>query len=279
MNGLYIVATPIGNLKDISARAKEVLEQADVIACEDTRVSKKLFLLLGLNTKRKFVAYHDHNETDKMQDIIDIICSGKSVALISDAGSPLISDPGYKLVRQCRKLGIYVSTIPGACALISALQLSGLPTNRFLFAGFIPNKDKARQNFFAEFKNINATLIFYETAPRLLKSLNAAKEVFFARQVSVAREITKIHEEVFNGSFDETIAHFEQFEPKGEFVLMLSSIMETEDNTSVDDVTDILKERMSFVSLKTAVKEISEKYKLSKTEVYDLALRIKNEQL
>ena len=161
-SGLYIVATPIGNLGDISPRAVETLSEADVIACEDTRISKKLLSLLGISLNKTFLTLHDHNESERLQQIISLITEeGKSVALISDAGSPLISDPGYKLIRECRRHGVAVTTLPGCCALICALQLSGLPTNRFMFAGFIPNKDKARAETFSSVKDIDATIVFY----------------------------------------------------------------------------------------------------------------------
>ena len=145
-NGLYIIATPIGNLQDISPRATDILREAEIIACEDTRVTKKLFSLLGIALNKKFITYQNFNEEDMAQNLVDIMTEGHAVALVSDAGSPLISDPGYKLVRQCRAQNVYVTAVPGACAVITALQLSGLPTNRFMFAGFIPNKDKARQD-------------------------------------------------------------------------------------------------------------------------------------
>ena len=193
-NGLYIVSTPIGNLRDISERAKDVLERVSVVACEDTRVTKKLFSLLGISISKRFVSYQDYSEEDKSQLLIDLINNGESVALVSDAGSPLISDPGYKVVKKCREQDIYVTVIPGACAVISALQLSGLPTNRFMFAGFIPNKDKARKDLFEELKLINTTLVFYETAPRLLKTLIQADEIFKGREIAIAREITKMYE-------------------------------------------------------------------------------------
>ena len=164
-NGLYIVATPIGNIGDISPRARETLAEADVIACEDTRISKKLFALLGLSLQKRFITLHDHNEDSQLDLLINLIKKENcAVALISDAGSPLISDPGYKLIRRCRAENIYITTLPGCCALICALQLSGLPTNRFMFAGFIPNKDKARHDLFKALKQMDSTLIFYETA-------------------------------------------------------------------------------------------------------------------
>ncbi len=274
-NGLYIVATPIGNLQDISARATEILRDADIIACEDSRVSKKLFALLGISINKKFISYEDHSEEQKAQMIIDLINQGNSIALISDAGSPLISDPGYKLVRLCREQNIYVTAVPGACAVITALQLSGLPTNRFMFAGFIPNKEKARADLFEELKNINTTLVFYETAPRLLKTLDKASEIFGNREIAVARELTKMFEEVVCGNFEDIIAHFTQNEPRGEFVLIIAPPQEKQ--SSADDIKEILRKRLGETSLKTAVKEISAKYKLPKNDIYAMALELKDE--
>lgn len=276
-NGLYVIATPIGNLGDISARARETLENADVIACEDTRVTKKLFSLLNINTKKTFITLHDHNEEEQAAKLADLILlEGKSVAQVSDAGSPLISDPGYKLIKHCRKDGIYVTVIPGCCALICALQLSGLPTNRFLFSGFIPNKDKARKDNFEDLKNIKATLVFYETANRIVKTLTVAGEVFGGREMAVAREITKMYEECVNGTAEELIKHFEEKEPKGEMVLMIAPAEEKQ-NDEVD-VTALLRKKLAEMPLKTAVKEIVGEYKLNKNDVYEQALRIKNEQ-
>ena len=274
-NGLYIISTPIGNLQDISPRALDILREAEIIACEDSRVSKKLFALLGISLNKKFISYEDHSEEQKAQYIVDLIEQGNAIALISDAGSPLISDPGYKLVRLCRKQNVYVTAVPGACAVITALQLSGLPTNRFMFAGFIPNKDKARTDLFAELKDIDSTLVFYETAPRLLKTLAIASEIFADREIAVARELTKMYEETVCGSFAEVINHFEQNEPKGEFVLMIAPPAEKQN--SVADIREILRKRLQETSLKTAVKEITEQYKLNKNEVYALALELKDE--
>ncbi len=274
-NGLYIIATPIGNLQDISPRAAEILRQADIIACEDTRVSKKLFSLLGLPLNKKFCKYEDHSEEKQAQNLIDLITGGAAVALISDAGSPLISDPGYKLVRKCREQNVYVTAVPGACAVITALQLSGLPTNRFMFAGFIPNKDKARADLFNELKNIDTTLVFYETAPRLLKTLEQAEPIFKGREIAVARELTKMYEEVIGGTFGEIREYFTANEPRGEFVLMIAPPTECE--YKLDDVREILQKRLQETSLKTAVKEICTRYGLNKNEVYDLALELKNE--
>lgn len=274
-NGLYIVATPIGNLGDMSERAKEVLKEAETIACEDTRVTKKLFSLLGISLHKNFITLHDHNEDEQAQKIIDCVLAGQSVAQVSDAGSPLISDPGYKLIKKCKEAGIYVTTLPGCCALISALQLSGLPTNKFMFVGFIPNKDKARTDLFNKYKNLDATLIFYETAPRLLKTLSAAKEIFGNREMSVAREITKVYEECQTALVEDLIDFYSQNPPKGEMVFMVAPAAEEENQQEID-LDALLKEKLEKTSLKTAVKEIVETYGLNKNEVYEQALRIKN---
>lgn len=275
-SGLYIIATPIGNLQDISMRAVEVLREVEVVACEDTRVSKKLFSLLGISLNKRFITYEDHNEADTAQKIIDTINSGQAVALVSDAGSPLISDPGYKLVHQCRQEGIYVTALPGACAVITALQLSGLPTNRFMFAGFIPNKDKARHELFAELAAVDTTLVFYETAPRLLKTLNQAEQIFTGREIAVVRELTKMYEETVCGSFADVIEHFSENEPKGEFVLVIAPPTEQE-NLTLQDIRPQLISRLQQTSLKTAVKEICEQYNMNKNDVYAFALELKNE--
>lgn len=277
-SGLYIVATPIGNLGDISPRAVETLSEADVIACEDTRISKKLLSLLGVNLNKTFLTLHDHNESERLQQIISLITEeGKSVALISDAGSPLISDPGYKLIRECRRHGVAVTTLPGCCALICALQLSGLPTNRFMFAGFIPNKDKARAETFSSVKDIDATIVFYETANRIVKTLAVAAEVFGGRELAVAREITKMYEECLNGTAEELIEHFSKQEPRGEMVLMISPPDKTE-KISETDVEALLREKLKNMSVKSAVRDLVDSRGLNKNEVYELALKIKDEQ-
>lgn len=274
-NGLYIISTPIGNLQDISQRALDVLNEAPVIACEDTRMTKKLFSLLGLPLHKKFITYQNYNEEQQAQQLIDLINEGQVLALVSDAGAPLISDPGYKLVSKCREQGVYVTAIPGACAVITALQLSGLPTNRFLFAGFIPNKDKARSDLFKELKDIDTTLIFYETAPRLLKTLEQAAEIFGGRKISVIRELTKMYEEVQTGSFADMQTYFSENEPKGEFVFIVAP--PTEPKYTAEDVKDLLAKRLKETTLKSAVKEISEQFGINKNEVYAMALELKHE--
>ena len=272
---LYIVATPIGNLDDLSKRAKDILSSVKIIVAEDSRETKKLFTLTNISSQnKKFIAYDDHFEQEKVQEIIDLINNNNDVALVSDAGSPLISDPGYKLVRECRKQGIKVTTIPGCCAVISALQLSGLPTNRFMFAGFVPNKEKARFDFFDELKLVNSTLVVYETAIRILKTLKIINEIMPNREVSVVREITKLYEECIFGNIVEVIKKIEDKPIKGELVIVISPpLKNTEDNIDIDEE---LKKELEQSTLKDAVKKIATKYKLKKSDVYEKALKIKD---
>ena len=274
--GLYVVATPIGNLNDISARALDTLNAAEIIACEDTRVTKKLFSLLGVSIHKNFICYQNYNEEDKAAGIVDIIKGGQAVALVSDAGSPLISDPGYKLVSLCRKEGVKVYSIPGAAAVICALQLAGLPTNRFMFAGFIPNKDKARADLFNELKSINTTLVLYETAPRLLKTLQAAGEVFGTREMAVVREITKLYEDARNGTAQELAQYYTENPAKGEIVLVIAPPCQSE--SAEIDVKNELLSRLQKMSLKSAVEEVTALSGLSKKEVYNQALALKDKK-
>lgn len=274
-NGIYLVATPIGNTGDITLRALEVLQKADLIACEDTRVSKKLCALLNIATKGKtFIAVHDHNESELAQKVIDEAAAGKIVVYMSDAGSPLISDPGYKLAKAAREQGVYLTTLPGACAAICALQLSGLPSNAFMFCGFIPNKEKARIDFLKKNSQVDATLIFYERADRLVKSLIVMQNIFAQREIAVAREITKLHETCCNGTATELVAYFEQNPPKGEIVLMVAPPDDSQAEPA--DYSDELRRELEHNNLKTAVKTIVEKYNLNRNEVYKKALELKD---
>ncbi len=216
--GLYIVATPIGNLGDISARAVETLRGVSAIACEDTRVTGKLLAYLGI--KGRMVRYDDH-ASDKDRDALVEKMRSEAVALVSDAGTPLISDPGFKLVRAAREAGVAITSLPGPAAAIVALTLSGLPSDRFLFAGFLPNKAKARADTLAELGAVNATLVFYESGPRLVASLQAIAEVLPDREIAVARELTKAFEECRTGTAEELAAYYTDHPPKGEIVLLV----------------------------------------------------------
>ncbi|WP_126172793.1 16S rRNA (cytidine(1402)-2'-O)-methyltransferase [Altericroceibacterium xinjiangense] len=216
--GLYIVATPIGNLGDLTMRAADTLRRCETIACEDTRVTGKLMHHLGIS--KPLWRYDDHSDERDRARLLERTRTA-AVALVSDAGTPLVSDPGYRLVRQARAEGIAVTSLPGPSAPVMGLTLSGLPNDRFLFAGFLPVKDKARREALEEFADLRATLIFFETAPRLLRSLEAIGEVLPGREIAVARELTKLHEECRTGTAGELAAHYEGRPPKGEIVLLV----------------------------------------------------------
>ena len=221
MSKLFIVPTPIGNLGDITFRAIETLKSVDLILAEDTRTSLKLLKHYKINSKIE--SYHMHNEHKKADSIINKISEGNTIALISDAGTPSISDPGFLLVRECIKNNIEVECLPGATALITALVISGLPSDKFLFEGFLPSK-KGRTKRLKELSNEKKTIIFYESPHRILKTLKDFSNYFSPeKQVSVSREITKIYEETFRGTIEESIEHFEKNKPKGEFVIVLST--------------------------------------------------------
>lgn len=217
--GLYIVATPIGNLGDITFRAVETLKGVAAVACEDTRITGKLLHHLGI--KQRLIRYDDHAGENDRERLLALMAS-EPVALVSDAGTPLISDPGYRLVRTARERGIPVVSLPGANAAVVAMTLSGLPNDRFLFAGFLPNKAKAREDTLAGLAKVPATLVFYETAPRLDAALAAIDTVLPGREVAVARELTKKFEECRSGTPAELAAHYAAHPPKGEIVLLIA---------------------------------------------------------
>lgn len=216
--GLYIAATPIGNLGDVTLRAIDVLTRCDAIACEDTRVTGKLLKLLGISNR---LWRYDDYASDADRERLLSAMQHQAIALVSDAGMPLVSDPGYRLVRAARDAGVTVTALPGASAPLLALALSGLPSDRFLFAGFLPPKEQARATILDELAGLRATLIFFETAPRLTKSLATIAERMPGREVAVARELTKLHEECRRGSAPDLIAHYEAFPPRGEIVLLI----------------------------------------------------------
>ena len=216
--GLYLVATPIGNLGDITLRAVDTLARCDAVACEDTRVTGKLLKHLGIS--KPLWRYDDHSDAAARARLVDAMRT-QAVALVSDAGTPLVSDPGYRLVNDARSEGVAVTALPGACAAVMGLSLSGLPNDRFLFAGFLPTKDKARREVLAGLAGIDATLIFYETAPRLLRTLETLEELMPYRDIAVGRELTKLHEELRRGLPAGLRAWYEAHPPKGEIVLLV----------------------------------------------------------
>lgn len=272
--GLYIVSTPIGNLGDITLRALDVLAGSDIIFCEDTRVSSKL--LAKHNIKVPLKIYNDNSDETQRSYIKDLVSSGKAISLISDAGTPLISDPGYKLVREFRETGVNVDVIPGPCAIIAALSISGLPTDRFVFAGFLPKTKEGKSRVFKEFVSLDATMIFYETANRLLQSLEIAMEVFGDRAANVSRELTKLYQESKSMLLSELIDFYTNNPAKGEIVLCISG----KSNQIV--TKDILKyEIKNLLSKGESAKSVSDiiytKYKsqYSRKEIYKLANSLK----
>lgn len=268
--GLYIVATPIGNLGDITLRAAEVLRACDGVACEDTRVTGKLMKHLGAS--KPLWRYDDHASDKDRARLVESMHT-RAVALVSDAGTPLVSDPGYRLVREARAAGIAIVTLPGPCAAVAGLTLSGLPNDKFLFAGFLPVKDKARADALAELAAIPATLVFYETAPRLLKALAAIAEVLPAREVAVARELTKLHEECRTGSPEELIAHYAAHPPKGEIVLLIGPPGEDAPNAS--DAEALLVEALETLKPSQAAAQVARATGLDRKDLYARALELK----
>lgn len=271
--GLYLVATPIGNLGDLSPRAVAVLKNADVVACEDTRITGKLLSLNAVSTP--MVNYHEHN-ADKMRPVLTArLKKGETVALVSDAGTPLVSDPGHKLVADCIKEGIYVTAVPGASALLTALQLSGLPTRRFLFQGFLPPKSSARKTTLSELKNVPSTLIFYEAPQRMIETLTDMKEVLGDRDCSVSRELTKKFEQTVRGKISDILDLYAQNGvPKGEFVIVVAPPLE--EKAGEQDVETALKQALETMSVKDAAAFVAQALNANKKEVYTLALKLKN---
>ena len=270
-SGLYIVATPIGNLGDITQRAAEVLRSVAAIACEDTRMTGKLMHHLGV--KQRLIRYDDH-ASEETRDYILGLAADQAVALVSDAGTPLISDPGYQLVRAARERGIALTSLPGPSAAIVALTLAGLPSDRFLFAGFLPAKDKARRDVLAELAGVRATLVFYETAPRLDDSLLAIADVMPGREVAVARELTKKFEECRTGSPAELIAHYAAHPPKGEIVLLVAPPGEPEPPTELD-VDALLRAALETDKPSQAAGQVAKATGLDRKTLYARAMELK----
>lgn len=268
--GIYIVATPIGNLGDITLRAVEVLRGVAAVACEDTRVTGKL--LNHLEIKKRMIRYDDHAD-ERARDRLLAMAAEEPVALVSDAGTPLISDPGYRLIRAAHESGIAVTSLPGPSAAIVALTLSGLPSDRFLFAGFLPSKDKARRDALAELAGVPATLVFYETAPRLGDALAAIDAVLPGREVAVARELTKKFEECRRGSAAEVAAHFAAHPPKGEIVLLVGPPVAVE--ASAEDADALLRAELETSKASQAAAKVAKLTGLDRKALYARALELK----
>ena len=274
MSGLYLVSTPIGNLGDVSARSLEALRQADVLACEDTRNAKKLLTLLGVPYPKTFVAYHEYNADKMRPKLLSFLKDGQTVVLVSDAGTPLISDPGYRLVRDCLDVQIPVVPIPGANAVLPALQLSGLPTDRFLFNGFLPHKQAARKSELSFLKDVPATLVFYESPHRVPETLEDMSEVLGNRQAAVVRELTKKFEEVRRGSLKELATFYAQEgHPLGEIVLVVERGCGQQETY---DISALLEQELKTKTLRDAVDTVTQKTGLDRKKIYAQALCIKD---
>ena len=272
---LYLVPTPIGNLGDISTRGRDTLEQADFIGAEDTRVSLKLLNHLGI--KKSLVSYYEHNKAYKGNVIVERILAGETCALVSDAGSPAISDPGEDLVRQCAEAGITVCAIPGPCAAITALSIAGLPTGRFCFEGFLSTSKKSRREHLQSLVKEQRTMIFYEAPHKLLATLEDMSAAFGPdRPVSFCRELTKLHEEVVRTTLGQAIVTYTENAPKGEFVLVIGGAQPTqEESPTEDDAAAHVKKLMDEgLSRKDAIKQTVKELKLPKNVVYDAALSL-----
>ena len=270
-SGLYVVATPIGNLADMSQRAINILSVADIVAVEDSRVTGKLLHHLGL--KKKMRRYNDHSSEGDRDSLIAAARDGV-VALVSDAGTPLISDPGYKLVRAAREAGVTVYAAPGPSAAIAALSICGLPTDRFLFSGFLPSKAKARGDALAELAAIKATLVFYESGPRLAATLAAIAEAYGDREVAVARELTKKFEEVVTGTASDLAERYAAQEPKGEIVLIVGP--PAEEAVESGDVDAALAEALLIMPVSKAAGQIAKRFGLERSDVYARATAMKS---
>lgn len=277
---LYIVATPIGNLEDITARALRVLSEVEVVACEDTRRTRVLLNHFGINTKT--VSYHEHNEHERAEQLGKLIESGQSVALVSDAGTPLVSDPGFRIVKAAIARGIQVIPIPGPAALIAALAASGLPTDQFFFGGFLPARAAPRQTRLDELREVIGTLIFYEAPHRIVATLKDALDVLGDRRAVVARELTKIHEETVRGSLTELVELFAaKSRQRGEMVLLIGGSDPASDRPVRATNAEAFMARLQAfeqegINSKEALKRAAREFGLKRDEAYRLALAEKN---
>lgn len=276
---LYLVPTPIGNLKDITLRALEVLKDADFIAAEDTRQTLKL--LNHFEIKKPLISYHKFNEQGKSNEIISLLEEGKNIALVSDAGTPGISDPGSVIVQRCIEENIAFEVLPGATAITTALVYSGLDTTKFLFRGFLPRENKERKLVTNELLNCQETLIFYEAPHRLLDTLSFLLDVFGDRKIAVCRELTKLYEQIYRGTLSEALKHFIENKPRGEFVLVLEGksiedIKQEKIDTWIDLSIEehILKYMNDGIKKKEAIKMVAKDRELPKSEVYKFSTNL-----
>ena len=273
---LYVVSTPIGNLGDITLRAINVLQQCDFVVCEDSRITSNL--LAKLEIKNSFIVYNDHSDDFTREKILNQILQGKSLALVSDAGTPLISDPGYRLVTFLLKNNCQVLSVPGACSAIAALSISGIESDRFMFAGFIPAGLVAKEGFFKELRDIKSSLIFFETSNRLLATLEVMLKIFGNRNVAISREITKIYEETKKDNLKNLIAYYQSRQPKGEIVIVLSPPSKKE-QINFSAIDEELKMNLHKMKPKDLVTMIANSFSVNKKVVYQRMLAmVKNEE-
>ena len=264
---LFLVATPVGNLQDITPRAIETLKSVDLIACEDTRHTRKLLNHLGISNR--LISYHEHNEIERANELAELLADGKSVAVVSDAGTPAISDPSFRIVQKAIDIGSPVVPIPGAVAFVNAVIASGLPTDSVFFGGFLPSKQGERKRRLEEVRAIPATLVFYETPHRLVKSLADCLEVFSDRDAAVARELTKIHEEFRRGKISELLEYFQASNVKGEIVLVIDRFNDEKETIKLVSLADRIAELKSDgLDHKAALKQAAKERGLSKSEAY-----------
>ena len=268
--GLYLVATPIGNLQDITLRALTTLKNADIIACEDTRVTSQLLKHFGIHTT--LICYNDFSTPQDRSKLIGLLAEGKSVALVSDAGTPLISDPGYKLVKEVSTHNYPIYPIPGPCAAISALTLSALPCDQFYFVGFLPSKSQTRRNHLAPFKGIETSFIFYESPLRLTKTLHDLLEVFGDKPCAIGRELTKRYEQIKRGTVSSLIEYYEAHPPKGECIIVFSNQGGTQ--ISADAVDQMITDALGKLSAKDAAATVSQLTGLPKKDIYQRILTL-----
>ena len=271
---LYLVPTPIGNLGDISQRCRETLEHADFIAAEDTRVSLKLLNHMGI--KKPLVSYYEHNRAESGQKILERILAGETCALVSDAGSPAISDPGEDLVALCAANGVTVSAIPGPCAVITALSMSGLPTGRFTFEGFLSTSKKSRQEHLQSLLTEQRTMVFYEAPHKLLNTLQDMLSAFGGdRQISLCRELTKLHEEVIRTTLQGALDYYRELAPRGEYVLVLEGAAPPPvTELTLEDALSLVEEKLAQgLSRKDAVKTVAKETGFAKNALYDAAVK------
>jgi 16S rRNA (cytidine1402-2'-O)-methyltransferase len=266
---LYVVATPIGNLEDLTHRATRILQEVDLIACEDTRHTRKLLNHYGIKTKT--VSYHEHNEREQALKLIDAIRSGVNVAVVSDAGTPGISDPGFRVINAALEQGVEVVPVPGPTALISALVASGLPSDEFFFGGFLPARSTARRKRLAELTTLQTTLVFYEAPHRIIETLKDARAVLGEREAVVARELTKLHEEIRRGRLSELVSTFDETrEPRGEMVLLIDrhTITGAENKSGTSVSTLVSGFEREGLDQRAALKKAAKQLGLSRAEAY-----------